>query len=105
MKLHILGVSGPFPESGGATSGYLLEAGDTLLQFDLGSGVLARLTALMPPESLSALFLSHWHFDHAADLTVLLYRLEALGRTLQVYAPADASSFSGRWCRRPPVFV
>ena len=92
MKLHVLGVSGPFPESNGATSGYLLEAGDTLLQFDLGSGVLARLTALMPPESLSALFLSHWHFDHAADLTVLLYRLEAMGRTLRVYAPVDESS-------------
>ncbi len=92
MKLHILGVSGPFPESNGATSGYLLEEGDTLLQFDLGSGVLARLTALTPPESLSALFLSHWHFDHAADLTVLLYRLEALGKVLQVYAPADESS-------------
>ena len=92
MKLHVLGISGPFPESNGATSGYLLEAGDTLLQFDLGSGVLARLTALMPPESLSALFLSHWHFDHAADLTVLLYRLEAMGSTLQVYAPADESS-------------
>ena len=92
MKLHILGISGPFPESNGATSGYLLEAGNTLLQFDLGSGVLARLTALMPPESLSALFLSHWHFDHAADLTVLLYRLEAMDRTLQIYAPVDESS-------------
>ena len=92
MKLHILGVSGPFPESGGATSGYLLEAGDALLQFDLGSGVLARLTALAPPESLSALFLSHWHFDHAADLTVLLYRLEAMGKALHVYAPVDESS-------------
>ena len=45
MKLHILGVNGPFPESNAATSGYLLEAEDTLLQFDLGSGVLARLTA------------------------------------------------------------
>ena len=92
MELHILGVSGPFPESGGATSGYLVEAGDTLLQLDLGSGVLARLTAKMPPESLSALFLSHWHFDHTADLTVLLYRLEALGKTLRVYAPVDESS-------------
>ena len=92
MKLHILGVSGPFPESGGATSGYLVEAGDTLLQLDLGSGVLARLTAKMPPESLSALFLSHWHFDHTADLTVLFYRLEALGKTLRVYAPVDESS-------------
>ena len=28
MKLHVLGVSGPFPESGGATSGYLLESAD-----------------------------------------------------------------------------
>ena len=92
MKLHILGVSGPFPESNGATSGYLLEEGDTLLQFDLGSGVLARLTSLMPPESLSALFLSHWHFDHAADITVLLYRLVALGKVLRVYAPFDGSS-------------
>ena len=92
MKLHVLGVSGPFPESSGATSGYLLEAGNTLLQLDMGSGVLARLTALMPPESLSALLLSHWHFDHAADLTVLLYRLEAMGCTLRVYAPADESS-------------
>ena len=92
MKLHVLGVSGPFPESGGATSGYLLEAGDTLLQFELGSGVLARLTALMPPESLDALFLSHWHFDHVADLTVLLYRLESMGQALQVYAPVDETS-------------
>ena len=92
MKLHILGISGPFPESGGATSGYLLEAGDTLLQFDLGSGVLARLTALTPPELLPALLLSHWHFDHTADLTVLLYRLEAMGSTLKVFAPADESS-------------
>ena len=53
MRLHLLGVSGPYPASGGATSGYLLEAGSSLLQFDLGSGVLSRLTALMPPESLS----------------------------------------------------
>ena len=92
MKLHILGVNGPFPESSGATSGYLLEADKTLLQFDLGSGVLARLTALMPPESLSAVFLSHWHFDHTADLTVLLYRLEAMKKELQVYAPVDETS-------------
>ena len=31
MKLHVLGVSGPFPESNGATSVlYSLEAGDTV---------------------------------------------------------------------------
>ena len=92
MKLHLLGVNGPFPESGGATSGYLLQTEQELLQFDLGSGVLARLTALAPPESLSALFLSHWHFDHISDLPVLMYRLEAMGETLRVFAPVDESS-------------
>ena len=104
MKLHVLGVNGPFPESSGATSGYLLDAEDTLLQFDLGSGVLARLTALMPPESLSALFLTHWHFDHTADLTVLLYRLEAFGQVLQVYAPADESSAIRKIVAASPCF-
>ena len=97
MKLYLLGVNGPFPESGGATSGYLLQAGEELIQFDLGSGVLSRLTARTAPESLSALFLSHWHFDHGADLPVLMYRLEAMGfgssgPRLPVYAPADESS-------------
>ena len=71
MKLHLLGVNGPFPESKGATSGYLLQADSALIQLDLGSGVLARLTALAAPESLDALFLSHWHFDHTADVPVL----------------------------------
>ena len=92
MKLHVLGVNGPFPESSGATSGYLLEARGSLIQFDLGSGVLSRLTALAAPESLSALFLSHWHFDHAADVPVLMYRLEALRQVLPVYAPEDPDS-------------
>ena len=92
MKLHILGVSGPFPESGGATSGYLLESPGSLVQFDLGSGVLSRLTARTAPEQLTALFLSHWHFDHASDLGVLMYRLQALGAVLPVYAPADESA-------------
>ena len=92
MKLHILGISGPYPESNGATSGYLLESGGTLLALDFGSGILSRLTALMPPESLDAILLSHWHFDHTADLTVLLYRLEAVGKQLRIIAPVDEGS-------------
>ena len=92
MRLHVLGVNGPFPESRGATSGYLVEAGNSLFQFDLGSGVLAALTALTAPESLTALFLTHWHFDHAADIGVLIYRLESLNQTIPLYAPADLDS-------------
>ena len=92
MRLHLLGVSGPFPESGGATSGYLLEAGNTLLQLDFGAGILSRLTALTPPEELDALLLSHWHYDHTSDLLPLIYRLESVHKTLRVFAPADGAS-------------
>ena len=92
MRLTILGMNGPFPAPGGATSGYLLDCGDTVLGLDLGSGTLSRLTALMPPEGLSALLLTHWHYDHCADVLPLLYRLEAMGATLHIYAPADEQS-------------
>ena len=104
MKVHLLGVNGPFPESGGATSGYLLEAGETLIQFDFGCGVLARLTAKTAPESLRALFLSHWHFDHTSDLGVLMYRLEACGAKLPVYAPVDESSAMRRMVQSAACF-
>ena len=92
MRLHLLGINGPFPESRGATSGYLLEAGSSLFGFDLGSGVLGILTSLTAPEFLSALFVSHWHYDHTADIPVLMYRLAACLKSLPVYGPADPSS-------------
>lgn len=105
MKLHILGTGGPFPESGGRTSGYLLEAENALLQLDLGTGVLSALTALTAPESLTALLLSHWHYDHTADVPVLMYRLQALGAELPVFAPADPSSPVYRLVRDEPCFA
>ncbi len=92
MKFSILGMNGPWPESRGATSGYLLETPDALLQLDLGSSVLSRLTARCAPEDLTALLLSHWHFDHACDLLPLIYRLQATETVLPLYAPADDSS-------------
>ena len=104
MKLFILGMNGPFPEPDKACSGYLLSAGDSLLQFDFGSGVLARLTARTAPEDLTALFLSHWHYDHTGDILTLIYRLEATGKKLQVYAPADESSPVRRIVSALPCF-
>ncbi|MBO7663193.1 MAG: MBL fold metallo-hydrolase [Clostridia bacterium] len=105
MKIHLLGVNGPFPESGGATSGYLLETDRELIQFDLGSGILSRLTARTAPEALSAICLSHWHYDHTADLPVLLYRLQALGKQIRIYAPEDESSPVFRLVSSEPSFI
>lgn len=93
MRLTILGMNGPFPAPGGATSGYYLSAGETALGLDLGSGTLSRLTALTPPEELTALLLTHWHYDHCADVLPLIYRLEACAKQpLHIYAPVDGAS-------------
>lgn len=93
MELTVLGMNGPFPAPGGATSGYLLAAGDARIQLDLGSGTLAALTAITAPEHLTALVLSHWHYDHCSDVLPLIFRLEALAEEpLHVYGPKDESS-------------
>lgn len=93
MRLTILGMNGPFPAPGGATSGYFLAAGESHIALDMGSGVLSRLTALTPPEELTAVLLSHWHFDHSADVLPLIYRLAACAKApLHIYAPLDTDS-------------
>ena len=93
MRLTILGMNGPFPAPGGATSGYFLASGETNVALDMGCGTLARLTALTPPEELTALLLSHWHYDHCSDVLPLIFRLEACAtKLLHIYAPADENA-------------
>ena len=87
MKLTVLGCNGPYPEPGGACSGYLLENGATRVLIDCGTGVLARLTAIMPPEKLDAVILSHLHYDHMSDMLPMIYKLQGTGKKLPVYAP------------------
>ncbi len=105
MQLTILGLNGPFPAPGGATSGYLVTHGDTAVAFDLGSGTLSRLTALMAPEDMSALVLTHWHYDHCSDVLPLTYRLAAMGKQLHVYAPVDERSMVRRAIMNDPSVI
>lgn len=94
MKVTVLGMNGPYPAANGACSGYLVSSGEARVQLDLGCGTLAALTALTPPEGLTALVFSHWHFDHCGDALPLIYRLadQAGGRVLPVWGPADETS-------------
>lgn len=86
MKLTVLGCNGPYPAAGGACSGYLLEAENTRVLLDCGTGVLAALTARMAPEELDAVVLSHLHYDHMSDMLPLIYRMQGK-RRLPVYTP------------------
>jgi ribonuclease BN (tRNA processing enzyme) len=104
FRLTVLGCQGPFPGPRGATSGYLVQSGGTALAMDLGEGCLAALTALVEPERLSGLLISHWHFDHCCDVLPLIYRLQAAQAVLDVWAPADESSAVFRTVRGAEVF-
>ena len=92
MKVHVLGCHGPYPTAGGATSGYLLTQNGEKILMDCGSGVLSKLLLLTDPASLSAILLSHLHFDHAEDLLVMSYLLQMRGRKLTVYVPPEDNS-------------
>jgi ribonuclease BN (tRNA processing enzyme) len=58
----------------------VVQAGETAILLDCGNGVLSNLGRLIDPTSLSAVFITHAHIDHFADL----YALQAALR----YAPA-----------------
>lgn len=106
MKLICLGVNGPYPAPGGATSGYLVVHGETRLQMDMGAGVLAALTGFTAPEGLTAVLLSHWHYDHCSDLLPLIYRMESLSDVppLNVFGPVDETSLVRQALLKSPAF-
>lgn len=90
MELTVLGKYGPYPEAGAAAcSGYLVREKDTVLVMDLGSGTLARLQKLIKIKDITAIYLSHLHFDHTSDLLPFRYLLDDLDRTVRIYAPYE----------------
>ncbi|MEY9933623.1 ribonuclease BN (tRNA processing enzyme) [Catenulispora sp. GP43] len=93
MRVTVLGGSGAWPAADEPCSGFLLRHEGFSLLVDAGYAVLPRLLELMPAEQLDAVYISHGHPDHCADLNPLL-RARALGGAdpdpLPVYAPHRA---------------
>ena len=91
MRLTVLGSSASYAGPGQACSSYLIEAADRRVLLDCGHGSLANLGRVIDPASLDAVFLTHGHPDHFADL----YALQAFLRfapsgplpPLDVHAP------------------
>lgn len=76
MNITILGNNGPYPDAGGACSGYLLRTHKTSLLLDCGSGVMSNLLRHMRVTQLQGIILTHLHSDHVSDLGVLKYALQ-----------------------------
>ena len=79
MRLTVLGSSASCAGPGQACAGHFLEAGGARVLFDCGNGVLANLGRLEDPVALDAVFITHNHADHYADI----YGLQSMIR----YAP------------------
>jgi ribonuclease BN (tRNA processing enzyme) len=93
VRLTVLGSCGAWPAAGQACSGYLVEHEGFRLLLDLGYAVVPRLLARLSAGQVDAVFISHGHPDHCADLNPLL-RARVLGGDplppLPVYAPPGA---------------
>jgi len=93
VRLTVLGGCGAWPAAGQACSGYLVEHDGFRLLLDLGYATVPRLLLRAAADSVDAVFISHGHPDHCADLNPLL-RARALRDDppppLPVYAPPGA---------------
>jgi ribonuclease BN (tRNA processing enzyme) len=72
MRLTILGGCGAWPAAGQACSGYLVEHDGFRLLIDPGYATVPRLLQLVAADQVDAVFVSHGHPDHCADLNPLL---------------------------------
>jgi ribonuclease BN (tRNA processing enzyme) len=78
MRLTVLGGCGAWPAAGQACSGYLVEHDGFRLLVDLGYATVPRLLERVSADQVDAVFVSHGHPDHCADLNPLL-RARVLG--------------------------
>ena len=72
MRLTVLGSCGAWPEAGQACSGYLVEHDGFRLLVDVGYATVPRLLQRVGADQVDAVFISHGHPDHCADLSPLL---------------------------------
>jgi ribonuclease BN (tRNA processing enzyme) len=72
VRLSVIGGCGAWPAAGQACSGYLIEHDGFRLLIDPGYAVVPRLFRLITPGEIDAVFVTHRHPDHCADLNPLL---------------------------------
>ncbi|WP_416967380.1 MBL fold metallo-hydrolase [Streptomyces sp. 4F14] len=95
LSLTVLGTASPHPAPDRPCSGYLLRGGGAEVWVDAGPGTFAELQRHTDPSRLTAIWLSHLHADHSADLLAAVYAFAFGGMTpaapIPVYAPRDCA--------------
>lgn len=81
LSLTVLGTASPHPGPGRPCSGYLLRGAGAEVWVDAGPGTFAELQRHTDPDRLTAIWISHLHADHSADLLAAAYALAYGGMT------------------------
>ncbi|QUL99155.1 MAG: MBL fold metallo-hydrolase [Candidatus Fermentithermobacillus carboniphilus] len=95
MKIRVLGKYSPFPPANGACPGYWVTSGENGILLECGPGVISRFGQFEPLSRISAVILSHLHFDHISDFLALRYaafpdkRYRELPPKIRVFAPSS----------------
>ena len=87
MRLTILGSSTPYPRPGNPCSGYLVQSDQTNIWVDAGTGTLAELQRHLALDKLHAIWISHTHADHTADLLAAYYAFRFADLSLEQPIP------------------
>jgi ribonuclease BN (tRNA processing enzyme) len=91
----------PYPRPDDPCSGFLLQAGGANVLVDIGGGVLGSLQRYIRLEDLHAVWISHLHADHFADMPLLYYAFafsEKKLRKIPILGPVG-------WAARVEAFV
>jgi ribonuclease BN (tRNA processing enzyme) len=76
VRFTVLGSGTALPDAHRGPAGFLLEAGETTILIDGGSGTLGRLAKQgIDPVAITAGVYSHRHVDHTGDLVPLLFAM------------------------------
>jgi ribonuclease BN (tRNA processing enzyme) len=76
LTLTVLGSGTAVPSFERFPAGYLVQGAGHSLLVDCGPGVLRRLAQVgVGPDALDAVYLTHFHPDHCADVAALLFAL------------------------------
>ncbi|MGI5346835.1 MBL fold metallo-hydrolase [Streptomyces sp. CA-250714] len=85
LRLTVLGSATPYASVDNPCSGYLVSSGGTRVWVDAGSGTLAQLQRYVRLDEVDAIWISHLHADHSADLLTAYYA--ALFADIQLAVP------------------
>jgi ribonuclease BN (tRNA processing enzyme) len=75
FDLTVLGSASPYPRPGEPCSGYLVRSEGATVWLDAGPGTLAALQEHTALTDVDAIWISHLHADHVADLLPAVYAL------------------------------